>query len=319
MTAQWGLDDWAAIQGDGWESLVAGNGLSIAVSPTFAYTSLYNVAGLTVAEEQIFTALGTQNFELVLDYLRIARVVCQQLHGGGPAVTQQYTAIRTKLVAAVNAHHVDWAAVPNADLTRICTALQHHRNVWTTSYDLIIYWAMMSHPSPTQAFADAFWNNPFDSADAEPNNQNATRVWWPHGALHLHRLPDGSTEKQQHRPGSPLLSLLNTPYKGSDLPLFVSEGTAADKLRAIRGSDYLNYAYTELAKSSGPLVVFGQRLDAQFEQHIIDAINRHPHRTIAYGVWATNQPDANFEVARIQQLFPQANLRFYDSSTHPLS
>lgn len=319
MVAQWGLEDWTDLEAEDWPNLVVGNGVSIAVSPVFAYPSLYAVARLEPAEEAVFTALGTANFELVLDYLRIARVVCEQLHGAGDEVAARYDSIREKLITAVNDHHVAWNDVPTATLHRIRNALRTHRSVWTTSYDLIPYWAIMSSTPPGAGFADAFWHGTFDPADAEPNNPNRTRLWWPHGALHLYRLPDGSTVKRQHTPGLNLLELLGSDFDGVDTPLFISEGTAADKLTAIRGSDYLNYTYTELATADGAIVVFGQRLAPEFEQHLIDAIARKPDRTIAYGVYADDQATADFEKARITMLFPNADLRFYDSRTHPLA
>lgn len=167
-------------------------------------------------------------------------------------------------------------------------------------------------------FADGFWNSPFNPADTTPALSTKTQVWWPHGALHLYRLPDGSTIKVTYQHGTNLLSLLQYAQPGADLPLFVSEGTPSEKLAAIRRSDYLSTAYNQLALSSGGIVIYGQRL-AQPDEHFVAAINRDPERPIAYGIYADTQPQADAEVARIKQLFPQATLRFFDSRTHPLA
>lgn len=117
------------------------------------------------------------------------------------ALMARYDSIREKLITAVNDHHVAWNDVPTATLHRIRNALQTHRSVWNTSSDLITYWAIMSSTPPGTGFADAFWHGTFDPADAEPNNPNRTRLWWPHGALHLYRLPDGSTVLAARTPG----------------------------------------------------------------------------------------------------------------------
>ncbi len=88
MPPQWGLEDWSALASEEPASLIVGNGLSVSVSSNFSYSSLYQEAGLSGPETAIFTALNTTNFELVLDYLRIAQIVCQHLHQGGGTVHQ---------------------------------------------------------------------------------------------------------------------------------------------------------------------------------------------------------------------------------------
>lgn len=319
MIARWGLEHWGDLATEDWPNLLVGNGLSVAVSPTFAYTSLYDVAELDSEEQALFRALGTTNFELVLDHLRSTKVVCEQLHGSSEDVEARYDSIRERLLAAVDEHHAGWEDVPTATLQRIRDGLRGHRRVWTTSYDLIPYWAIMSSTPPGAGFADAFSHGTFDPVAAEPNQPDTTQLWWSHGALHLYRLHDGSTVKQQYTPGANLLALLRNGFDGADTPMFVSEGTSVDKLRVIRGSDYLNYAYNELARTEGGLVVFGQRLGQEVEQHVISAIGRQPGRAIAYGIHAADQGSADLEKARITYLLPNAELRFYDSRTHPLA
>ncbi len=52
--------------------------------------------------------------------------------------------------------------------------------------------------------------------------------------------------------GAGLLTMLGA---GTHVPLFVTEGSWQQKRRAIRMSDYLEFAYRTLADTAGPIVV----------------------------------------------------------------
>ena len=63
-----GIDTWANISAEGWNSLVLGNGASIAIHKEFAYPTLHGVAdakGLLATTAPIFAKLGTTDFEHV--------------------------------------------------------------------------------------------------------------------------------------------------------------------------------------------------------------------------------------------------------------
>jgi hypothetical protein len=142
-------------------------------------------------------------------------------------------------------------------------------------------------------------------------------IYWVHGALHLYRLRSGAIIKRTHRLGRNLLDLLGTPYRGVEMPLFIAEGTARQKMRAIRSSDYLSHAYATLAESVGNLVIFGQSLSSS-DSHLVDAINENPRRHIAYGVHEQRTLLRNKICAEVEAAFPSSTLHFFDSRSHPL-
>jgi hypothetical protein len=293
-----------------------GNGSSCAVSSRFAYRSLYDVAPLTSDDRELFDALGTTNFEEVLDHLRTASLVCRQLGHRSSEVRRRYDSIRDALLAAVHAHHVDWSEADAGDrLLQIRNALRAYEAVFTTSYDLLVYWAIMNAGTPPGAgFGDLFWNSShvFDPFDTEPFD-NKTLVYWLHGGLHLYRKRNGETKKRINL-GPGLLASFGRPNR---VPLFVSEGTWQQKRRAIRRSDYLEHVFITFAATEGPLVVFGQAL-GKSDHHLVEAVKRCPTRDIAYAVHPTSRPSANLQRAQIEKLFPKASIVFFDSTTHPL-
>lgn len=313
---QYGLDDWDDIDGDSWETLLSGNGASCAVSSKYSYPSLYADAPLTADDEGLFDALQTKNFEEVLNHLRTASLVCSQLGHASDEVDDRYNSIRDALISAVHQHHVKWLEVNDADrLLKIRHALTSFTAVYTTCYDLILYWAMMNAGVPPGAgFGDMFWNasHVFDPWDTEPNDDK-TMVYWLHGGLHLHRTPSGGTGKHTNVGAN----LLDTFAAGSRVPLFVSEGTSQQKRAAIRRSDYLEHVYTTFADAKGPIVIFGLSLGVS-DHHIVRAIRRDPTRRIAFGIFPTSQPSVNLQRAQIEQMFPHADLEFFDTTTHPL-
>jgi Domain of unknown function (DUF4917) len=312
-----GLDDWATVAGQRrWPVLLLGNGASCAISKRFGYDSLYEVGPLTADDKELFDALGTRNFEEVLNYLRTAQLICEQVGHDANDVQKRSSSIRNALITAVNEHHVTWHEVEAEDrLLKIRHALSAYEAVFTTSYDLLLYWAVMSDGSPPgEGFGDLFWtpDHVFDPLNTEPFG-GKTLVYWLHGGLHLYRNRLGETQKRI----ATSANLLATFASEGQIPLFVSEGTSEEKRRAIRGSDYLDHVFNTFSELKGALVVFGQALESQ-DEHLVQAIRRVPNRNIAFGVHASTQHHVNLQRKYFQDLFSDAAVTFYDSTTHPL-
>lgn len=311
------LEDWSSVEADGpWPALLLGNGSSIAVWRDFGYDRLFDEAALTSADKQLFRALGpTTNFELVLAALRVSRLVCQQLAHADDEVQQRYDSIRDALIAAVNDLHVPWSTA-QPDFTTIGEALLEHDAVYSTNYDLLAYWGLMSLERPRD-WGDAFWNDGlvFDDVNVVPK-WTMTMIHYLHGALHIYRTRSGTTVKRRAPVGRTLLDLLGTQFRGSDLPLFVSEGSSDDKMRVIRSSDYLSFAYGALEDEDRPLVVFGNSLSDQ-DAHLVRAINRWPKRRMAIALRPNRTLRVIADKTRLQQVL-SGPLRFFDSETHPL-
>ncbi|HVC77537.1 MAG TPA: DUF4917 family protein [Candidatus Micrarchaeaceae archaeon] len=322
------LPAWTEIETkDEWSGLLVGNGASRAVWDRFAYGSLYQKAmsadvqhPLLPADQGIFQALGTENFEATMFGLDLSRKVCAALSIPTQQIDQRYNAIQTALIEAVQAVHIGWGLMPAVSLEKMRNALLPYDYVYSTNYDLLIYWAIMHDPKAT-GFADYFWgaNCIFDLGNTEVWPK-VTKVLYLHGAIHLYRLLNGITVKKTAVNAGNLLTTFGQPFKGVDVPLFVAEGQADDKQRSIRRSEYLAFAFSKFSDHHGSLVVFGHGL-GNSDQHLVNAM-KHWSRLTVPQIAISMQPDTPQNIvarkATLQQALPKMKLLFFDSTTHPL-
>lgn len=140
-----------------WTGLLVGNGASLAVWPDFGYRSLFQRAcsakvgpHLTAADQRLFAAFEhTTNFETVLAALSISETVCQalELDQEYHAIHARHLSIQLALQRAIHAVHVRYAVLPPVTLANLRQALLAYQRIFTTNYDLLTYWAIMSKPT----------------------------------------------------------------------------------------------------------------------------------------------------------------------------
>jgi hypothetical protein len=268
------LQDWNELAGESWSGLLIGNGASIAVWPGFQYRSLFEravEAGVLDNEDgTLFDRLDTRNFEEVLSQLATARRVEEALGESSDHASERYDHIRDALISAVQAVHIRYGAVPESTLVHVKDYLKSYAHVYSTNYDLLLYWSMMREQD---AFDDYFRKR--DGAlrfvpPASTSSCKPTHVVYLHGAIHLYRIETGETLKDFYSGGEDLLTRFETARDWrTTTPLFVSEGDAPDKLRSIRRSDYLSFGLHQFAEHSGQLVVFSSAI-MEGDQHLVN-------------------------------------------------
>ncbi|HEV2571813.1 MAG TPA: DUF4917 family protein [Beijerinckiaceae bacterium] len=300
-----------------WPSLLIGNGFSQNIWKSFGYQSLFETAsrgdGAQLKQEdvELFDCLETRNFEAVLSALSISKAVISTLQQDVQMINQREASIRDALIKAVHTVHIPWREMDEKILNHVSAALSSFASVYCTNYDLVTYWAMMKDP---KTFRDYFWSGEFDVSDTEIWQKNATAVHFVHGGLHLYRRAGGQTVKRKASENQSLLELFATPFDDA-MPLFISEGTAKEKLASIYRSDYLSFVYARLSKDDAPMVIFGSSL-SDTDKHIIDAVDAHKGRDVAVSIRTGG--NIRQKKAELIRALPNANLHFFDSSTHPL-
>lgn len=314
------LPDWTTLSDGDWPTLLVGNGLSINLWSKFSYGRLFDVANLSSAAEDIFTELSTTNFEAALECIHHARLVTEALGRRTRRIDVVYKEVRDALFNAVTGAHVRWNDFPVQAHRQIADTLDDYRAVFTTNYDLCIYWSHVYHLQRVYLI-DYFWGpgRRFDPHDVSVRSSSATPIYYLHGAVHLWQDDDGDNGKWTNADGGNLLALsANYTSTAARRPLFVSEGTSKAKTRTIQRSPYLSFCLDALTDDEGDTVIFGHSLSAQ-DQHIIDAINRGPKRKIAMSIFPSgNSQRIIEEKARIQQAIQRHDVHFFDSTTHPL-
>ncbi|MDA1062186.1 MAG: DUF4917 family protein [Chloroflexi bacterium] len=332
----------------GWESLLVGNGLSRAVWEGFSYESLFDAARSSDASHQldktdvlVFDQMGTRNFEWVLHQLLTAMNVGRSFGHDVSEYETHYERIRLALIGAVHDRHVPWADVADEStgesvLTKIKDALTAYRYVFSTNYDILVYWAAMYGGTPDD-FVDYFWNSSEQSIQFAIDNTDiwdadATVLAYPHGALHLVHDTDNAVHKLCNMELQAILDQFGEPLVRGASPLTITEGTSESKMKSIRSADYLSFVFGQLAALTKPMVIFGHTLLDSADGHLVHAIrgyhgvsrkgraivdrNRR-NRAIAISIWpGVESIDA--EMSRYESLFPEADLVFFDSETHPL-
>lgn len=320
------LRAWEEIADKGWDTLLAGNGLSINVSSRFAYESLYGEAEkalengpLDALDLAMFERFGTSNFEVALAKLRDAIAIAEVLGQSPAPYRRHFASVQAALGSVVRSVHLRRSEVPDSTLAAIKQALGAYRTTFSTSYDLLLYWAT-GHEGCFDAFRDCFWgpDNSFDPRNCEIWSGNSA-MYFLHGALHLVVDGAGRTRKLVGA-DQMLLDQFGKPSPADPeaRPLLVTEGSARDKLSAIEGNDYLSHVYEALEASSGPLVVFGHSLGEQ-DRHLIDAINVNPERPIAISMTLEEGDLRERQSAIWGKLKTRAeDVFFFDAATHPL-
>jgi hypothetical protein len=327
MPVDHNLENFISLDG-AWTGILLGNGASRAISSGFAYDSLFSVAQspslsnpLLAHEIEIFTQLDTTNFERVLSALDQARYINRILGLDYTRIVNAYDRVRVGLIEAVHAVHIPWANISLTTLTAIRSTLRQYQFVYSTNYDLLNYWSFMQN---TSGFIDFFFGSTFDVSNTDVWDPAKTRMLFVHGALHLYRSA-GGTIKRTSGIGPSLLQAFGDPL-GDDqnpIPLFISEGTSKDKLRSIHSSDYLGFAYSELVRHEGGLVILGQSLDPTYDQHLIDAIKGRRRRRLGIGIYRGTRTDTEIIAEKVEwyRKFQELDfsIDFFDSSTHPLA
>ncbi len=130
-------------------------------------------------------------------------------------------------------------------------------------------------------------------------------------------------------PYTPLLDL-TFDYEGARYPLFVSEGTAEQKLAAIGSNAYLTFTYLNWVKGAwswrDPLVVFGHRL-SDSDKHLIQPIVAQAIKAeekgwtcppLAISLVPHDEGSNQKRMNEYRQRLARDDIVFFDATTHPL-
>lgn len=324
------LMDWAELSEQNWGTLLVGNGLSMNLWQGFGYSRLLDACHVDDAVRTVFEQLGTANFEQVLEALNTAHTVLAAMEADHDNVDGAYETVKNALFDAVIESHVPWTKFPVSAHRVVAEEVNRFRSVFSTSYDLCIYWSVvyMKDTLPGLETKDFM----FDGENFNPSDtgvkRGATRMFFPHGGLHLWHDDSTGTSGKWRRASSPSgksgksrpLLKIRDEYtaRNTRRPLFVSEGTHEAKLRAILRSPYLTFCLDELRDDSRNTVVFGHSL-SDADCHIVEALADGPERTVAVALRPSR--DSALLQAQMHEIRGKLvghTVEFFDSTTHPL-
>lgn len=311
------LPDWRDLdQAQHCTGLLLGNGASRAIWRNFAYDSLFERAQkvrnkpLGQTDLALFRSMATQSFAQVLSSLNSTVRVNAALAISSTSPLNRYYAIKEALIHAMRSVHIPFQRVPGETLAAINRELRRYPTVYSSNYDLLCHWAVQQNPA---GFADLFNGDAGFDLRALPTGEH--RLLYLHGALHLLHNSDASS-RQRLAEGSALLDGFAVNQPG-DVPLFVSEGASEDKLRSIRGNDYLNWCHGELARHQGGLCILGHKLNAE-DAHLIDALHLAAPAYLAIGIFPLSDAWVVSQKRHYMTLFEGTSVEFFDATSHGL-
>lgn len=269
-------------------SILLGNGFSIACDPIFTYGSLYQAAveaGLSQRAKKVFQRLGSNNFEGVMGLLEMSHWVATTYNlvppGEQSGMLADLEIIKDALIHAIGSSHLSRPGeIQEHRRDRAVEWLGQYSIVFTTNYDLLLYWITMNGNPPL--FDDGFRNDP-DDPDRLVHSfySRDRRMYYLHGALHLY-LQEGQLCK--HRSGTDglcLTDLIRESLGHGQYPLFVAESSAENKLNQIHQSPYLSNCLDKFSGVTGKLVILGHSL-GETDRHILDSIVRNRRLSVLY-------------------------------------
>ncbi len=232
---------------------------------------------------------------------------------------EHYRNVQLALVHAVREVHVKLNRVPLATRKIIGDAMKGFEWVFTTSYDLLSYWAMAA--AGFEPFMDHFRYRGRCEFDPTRASVPANRIpiYFLHGALHLVAGSSGATWKLRQTDLDSILGQFGKPIAGDPKarPLIVTEGSAADKLAAIEDNAYLSHALERLRGRALPVVVFGSSL-SEHDSHLAEALSENPDRPVAVSMLPASKKKLLAQQVDILGRLEASSLLFFDATSHPL-
>ncbi len=324
----------AGVAGDKQPHVLLGNGFSRACrDDIFAYEALFdraNFEDLSPHARNAFDRLQTTDFEVVMRALRQAATLIELYQSENQALADQLKAdadgLREVLVSAIAGSHPELPADIEPEAYMACKEfLARFNRIFTVSYDLLLYWALMQSEIEPNVRCDDGFRKP-ENVNAEyvtwePENTYEQNVYYLHGALHIF---DAGVEIQKYtwiNTGIRLIEQVRSALQQNLYPLFVAEGKSARKLERIRHSDFLSKAQRSMLNIGGTLFTYGHSL-AENDSHILRLIVKSKVKQLFVGIYENPESVANQEtIRRAEELAHQRpaskplEVQFYDAGS----
>jgi hypothetical protein len=269
-----------------------GNGFSMAYDSTiFSYNALHEF--ITKLKDdllsKLFSIIKTKNFEVIMQQLDNFAALIDAFGSDKnlkSKVEKASKKLKQSLLDAVKALHPEHVFTIPQEKSDACATflkkfLDTNGHIYTTNYDLLLYWVLMRNEIMTSI--DGFGRereNPDEYVPPEELEYSELRwgkykkeqnIFYVHGALPFF---DTGVEivKEEYDSQHYLMKKISDRIDQGAYPIFVTAGNGREKLIHIMHNRYLSHCYDSLSNMTGSLVTFGFNF-GEYDHHIIDAIN----------------------------------------------
>jgi Domain of unknown function (DUF4917) len=321
--------------------LLLGNGFSMAYDKDiFSYNALSNFIENTDNQllKKLFNIINTKNFELIMQQLEnfcaLAREFSKDEDLEGK-IRDASESLKSSLIDAIQKLHPEHVFMIPEEKSRVCASLlnlflSEGGHVFTTNYDILLYWVLMRNSDMIKNPIDGFGREVEDTGEYVPEDElefseliwgkhkEEQNVHYLHGALPLF---DTGTSiiKEEYDPQNYLLEKIKQRVENKDYPVFVTAGNGKEKLTHIRHNQYLTFCYEQLCTIEGSLITFGFNF-GQYDEHIIKAINiaAKPGKKVSSKLWSVYigiySDDDQRHIESIKDKF-KCKVNLYDAKT----
>ena len=287
--------------------VLLGNGFSRACkNDIFSYEALYKQAdfeNLSPGAREVFAALGTTDFEMVIKALRqtalLARVYVPDRPELLATLIKDAKGLRDLLVDTIARNHPARPQDIALHRYQACrTFLDNFECIYTLNYDLLLYWALMQDELPPMEFfklEDGFRKPEKPGADYvawDTGSSHTQTVHYMHGALHIF---DAGHELQKYTWCNTQIALIDqikVALDRNDFPLFVAEDTHKAKMERIMHSAYLGRSKSSFEKIGNDLFVFGFAFGVS-DEHILQLMGDNKVKQMFVSLYGDPDSDGN--------------------------
>ena len=230
--------------------LLLGNGFSIAYDPgIFSYNALHDFIQNSHDPdlETILRAIETRNFEVIMQQLDTCAALVDAF-GGDPQLRKRIDVasakLKNSLLQAVRALHPEHVFKVPEERSKACatflrTFLNTGGRLYSTNYDLLLYWVLMRNS--VERHVDGFGReieNPDDPPDDHilseliwGKHRDDQNVFYLHGALPF--FDNGvSVIKEEYNQYNYLLEKISARMESAEYPIFVTAGDGRQRRAA---------------------------------------------------------------------------------------
>ena len=273
--------------------LLMGNGFSMGYDHNiFSYNALYDFveAMNDPTLTKLFEVINTKNFEAIMRQLDNFIEIAEAFDTDGEltdALKNANLLLQQSLIDAISSLHPEHVFEISDEKSEACfnflnEYLGKDGKVFSTNYDLLLYWILMRNESKNAI--DGFGRellNPDEIKRGETaefgdlnwglNKGNQT-VFHLHGTLPIFDT-EIEIEKEVYKNRTYLLENVKKRMNKKEYPIFVTAGDGNEKLKQIYRNRYLTFCYDQLCDISGSLISVGFNF-GEYDYHIIQALNK---------------------------------------------
>jgi hypothetical protein len=274
--------------------LLLGNGFSMAYDSTiFSYAALNEFIEKidNPLLTKLFNIVNTKNFELVMQQLDNFAALLEAFGSDEKLKTKVEEAnakLKASLLDAIQALHPEHVFKIPQERCDACGRflrlfLGTGGHVFTTNYDLLLYWVLMRNQDLMSV--DGFGRDRIDGGDEYTpkeereyselrwgKHRDEQKIHYLHGTLPFFDI-GVEIEKEEYTEEGYLLENIKERVGRKEYPIFVTAGNGREKLTHIKHNPYLSFCYDQLTQINGSIVTFGFNF-GEYDNHILGAINK---------------------------------------------